>query len=109
MHRLGVARNDLAKEPNWLVRDDGQPALIDFQLGWYSPRRSSLFRLLAREDLRHLLKHKRHYLPHTLTPVERRVLARRSWIARAWSASGKRAYNFVTRRLLRYRDNEGLG
>jgi len=109
MHRLGVAHNDLAKEPNWLVRDDGRPALIDFQMGWISPSRSRFFRLLAREDLRHLLKHKRHYLPESLTPVERRVLARRSWIARAWSNSGKRVYNFVTRRLLNYRDNEGRG
>ena len=109
MHRRGVAHNDLAKEANWLVREDGRPALIDFQMGWISPRRSRFFRLLAREDLRHLLKHKRHYLPNTLTPVERRVLARRSWLARAWSGSGKRLYNFVTRRLLDYRDNEGRG
>jgi RIO-like serine/threonine protein kinase len=109
MHRRGVAHNDLAKEPNWLVTPDGRPALVDFQLGWTSPRHGALFRLLAREDLRHLLKHKRHYLPHALTPIERRVLARRSWIARAWSATGKRAYTFVTRRLLRYADNEGRG
>jgi len=109
LHRRGVAHNDLAKEPNWLVRDDGTPAVIDFQIAWFSPRRSRFFRLLAHEDLRHLLKHKRHYSPNSLTPTERRVLARRSWLARTWKATGKRIYNFVTRRIFNYRDNEGRG
>jgi RIO-like serine/threonine protein kinase len=109
IHARGVTHNDLAKEPNWLVRDDGRAAVVDFQMAYTGSRHSRFFRLLAWEDLRHLLKHKRHYLPETLTPVERRVLARRSWIARAWRASGKRIYNFVTRRILDYRDNEGRG
>ena len=38
LHRLGVAHNDLAKEPNWLVAG-GRPFLIDFQLAKVSPRR----------------------------------------------------------------------
>ena len=46
-------------------------------------------RLLAREDLRHLLKHKRTYCPQALTPVERRVLKRHSWLREAWFATGK--------------------
>ena len=32
LHRRGIAHNDLAKEANWLVREDGSPAIIDFQL-----------------------------------------------------------------------------
>ena len=32
LHRGGLAHNDLAKEANWLVLDDGSPAIIDFQL-----------------------------------------------------------------------------
>jgi hypothetical protein len=59
--------------------------------------------------LRHLLKHKRTYCPERLTPTERRVLARRSWIARAWSASGKRVYIFIARRILHWEDNEARG
>ncbi len=106
---LGVAHNDLAKEPNWLQRDDGRPAMVDFQLAWHSRGRGRLFRLLAREDLRHLLKHKRSYCPQALTPTERRVLARRSWIASGWRATGKRAYKFIARRLFGYWDNEGKG
>ena len=106
---LGVVHNDLAKEPNWLQRDDDRPGLVDFQLAWASQRCGGLFRLLAREDLRHLLKHKRSYCPEALTPCERRLLARRSWIARGWRATGKRAYKFVARRLFGYWDNEGKG
>ncbi len=105
----GVAHNDLAKEANWLQRGDLGPAVVDFQIAWVSRRRGALFRLLAREDLRHLLKHKRTYCPHCLTAVERRILARRSWIAGGWNASGKRLYKFVARRLFGYWDNEGQG
>ncbi|HET7844796.1 MAG TPA: serine/threonine protein kinase, partial [Xanthomonadales bacterium] len=109
MHARGVAHNDLAKEPNWLVTDAGAPAVIDFQLAWFGSRRSRFFRLLALQDLRHLLKHKRTYCPQSLTPVERRVLARRSWLARTWKATFKRFYFVLTRKVLRYQDNEGKG
>jgi predicted Ser/Thr protein kinase len=109
IRRRGVAHNDLAKEPNWLQREGGKPAVVDFQLAWVSQNRGRLFRLLAREDLRHLLKHKRSYCPELLTPVERRVLGRRSWIASAWRATGKRAYKLVARRVFGYWDNEGKG
>lgn len=107
VHRRGVAHNDLAKEANWLVTPDGQPALVDFQLAWRAQPRNPWLRLLAREDLRHLLKHKRTYCPDRLTPVERRLLARRSWIREVWFATGKPLYRFITRRLLGWRDNEG--
>jgi RIO-like serine/threonine protein kinase len=105
----GVVHNDLAKEPNWLQLVDGRPALVDFQIAWQSKRRGNLFRLLAREDLRHLLKHKRTYCPDALTPVERRLLKRRSWIASGWRATGKRIYKLIARRVFGYWDNEGKG
>jgi hypothetical protein len=109
LHRRGVAHNDLAKEANWLVLADGTPALIDFQLAVRGAPRSRWMRLLAREDLRHLLKHKRTYCREALTPVERRVLRRRSWVREAWFATGKPVYRFVTRRILKWEDNEGQG
>jgi hypothetical protein len=109
LHRRGVAHNDLAKEANWLVLTDGTPALIDFQLAVRGRARSRWMRLLAREDLRHLLKHKRTYCPQALTPVERRLLRRRSWLREAWFATGKPVYRFITRRLLHWEDNEGQG
>lgn len=109
LHRRGVAHNDLAKEPNWLVTPIGAPALVDFQLATVSARRGPLFRMLAREDLRHLLKHKRSYCPERLTARERRILAKPAPVSRLWMATGKPVYLFVTRRLLGWADREGAG
>jgi len=109
LHRQGIVHNDLAKEANWLVQADGSPGIIDFQLAMVGPARARWLRLLAREDLRHLLKHKRTYCPQAITPVERGVLKRRSWLRELWFASGKPVYRFVTRRLLHWEDNEGRG
>lgn len=107
LHRRGVAHNDLAKEPNWLVTPAGAPALVDFQLATVSVRRGCLFRALAREDLRHLLKHKRTYCPERLTMRERRILATPALHSRIWMATVKPVYRFVTRRLLGWEDREG--
>lgn len=109
LHRRGVAHNDLAKEPNWLVTPSGRPALVDFQLALVSPGRGRLFRALAREDHRHLLKHKRTYCGERLTARERRLLARRGAISRLWMAAGKPVYTWITRRLLGWADREGAG
>jgi len=109
LHIAGVVHNDLAKEPNWLILPDGRPGLIDFQLAWAPPRRSSMFRLLGREDLRHTLKHKRFYRADALTRRESALLARRAWTSRLWMATGKKAYLFITRRLLGWADREGAG
>jgi RIO-like serine/threonine protein kinase len=109
LHRRGIAHNDLAKEPNWIVTADGRPALVDFQLAVVAPRRGRLFRLLGREDIRHLLKHKRSYCPDRLTARERRMLATPSAVSRAWMATGKPAYLFVTRRIFGWSDREGAG
>ena len=109
VHRAGVAHNDLAKEPNWLVTPAGHPALVDFQLALISRRRSRLFRTLARDDIRHLLKHKRSYCPEHLTARERRILATPATFSRLWMATGKPAYTFVTRRIFGWADREGAG
>ena len=109
LHRQGVAHNDLAKEPNWLVRPDGSPALVDFQLASVSRRRGRWFRALAHDDLRHMLKHKRSYLPEQLTARERAILMRRSWVSRLWMATVKPVYRFVTRRIFHWADREGAG
>lgn len=109
LHRRQVTHNDTAKEPNWLVQPDGSPALIDFQLASVHRRRNRRFRLQAREDLRHMLKHKRTYCPQALTPRELQILATPSAPARIWRATGKRVYWFITRKLLRWSDREGAG
>jgi RIO-like serine/threonine protein kinase len=109
LHRHGVAHNDLAKEPNFLVTRSGKPVIIDFQLSSYAPRRGRLFRLLAREDIRHLLKHKRTYCPEHLTTREIGILQNPTLLSRLWMKTGKPVYLFVTRRLLGWKDREGAG
>ena len=42
-----------------------------------------------------------------MTPTGSRILARRSLPSRIWLATGKKVYNFVTRRLLNWSDGEG--
>lgn len=107
LHRRGVTHNDLAKEPNILVTADGRPAFIDFQLAACSTGRGRWFRLAAREDIRHLLKHKRTYRPDLLTSRERRILDTPSFPSRLWMATVKPVYMFVTRRVLNWSDREG--
>ena len=110
LHAANVIHNDLAKETNWLVTPDGSPALVDFQLAiTLHRRRGSLTRALGHDDLRHLLKHKRSYLPEKLTAREKRILATPSLASRIWMASGKKVYLFITRRIFHWRDREGAG
>lgn len=107
LHSNGVVHNDLAKEPNWLVTEEGFPAIVDFQLAWYSAKRGRLFRLLAHEDLRHLLKHKRTYCPQHLTRRELAILENPTLLSRMWMSGGKPVYLFITRKLLGWADREG--
>ena len=109
LHRRGITHNDLAKEPNWLVSPEGAPAVVDFQLARVFRRRSRWFRMLAREDLRHLLKHKRTYCPESLTLREKRILEDPAWPSRIWRRTGKPVYLWVTRGLLGWSDREGAG
>lgn len=109
LHAAGVVHNDLAKEPNVLVCNDGEPAFIDFQLAGVFARRGRLFRTLAYDDIRHLLKHKRTYCPSALTRREQTILDRPSLPARIWKRTVKPVYLFVTRSILGWSDREGAG
>jgi hypothetical protein len=107
MHSCNIAHNDLAKEANCLILDNGQPAFIDFQLALHAPRRSFIFRMLAREDLRHLLKHKRYYCAEYLTARQRLILANPSLGAKLWMHGYKPLYLWFTRRILGWPEREG--
>src|SRR3974390_1478490 len=107
LHRGGITHNGLAKEQNWIYAH-GRAYLTAFQLAEFFPRRSLLFRLARYEDLRHLLKHKRRYVPAALTAAERRVLGRKTLLTRVWMASGKKLYYAITRGL-NFTDREGRG
>jgi AMP-binding enzyme C-terminal domain len=109
LHRVGICHNDLAKEQNWLRGSDGQAYVTDFQLAVCFATRGRLFRIAAYEDLRHLLKHKRSYAPEALTPKERKILARKSFVASIWLKTGKKVYRAITRGLFNFTDREGGG
>ena len=109
LHRAGICHNDLAKEQNWLRGSDGRAYVTDFQLAACFKTRSRLFRIAAYEDLRHLLKHKRSYAPQALTPMERKILARKSFVASIWLMTGKKVYQAITRGLFNFTDREGGG
>ncbi len=110
VHGRGVCHNDLHKEPNVIVLEDGRPALIDFQLASVHRRADRRMRVRCGEDLRHLEKHRRRYTRAGRGPAgESRGLGhgrRRGALAAAWRRLGKPLYNFVTRRLLGTRDGE---
>src|SRR5215203_111504 len=109
LHRARICHNDLAKEQNWLRGSDGRAYVTDFQLAACFKTRSRLFRIAAYEDLRHLLKHKRSYAPSALTPMERKILARKSFVASIWLMTGKKVYQAITRGLFNFTDREGGG
>jgi hypothetical protein len=109
LRRAGVTHNDLAKPQNWLMTPDGRAAVIDFQLASCHRRRGTLFRLMAYEDFRHLLKQKRSFARHLMSPTAKRLLQRRSLPSRIWMATIKPLYNLVTRGMFHWSDGEGTG
>lgn len=109
LRRHGITHNDTHKPPNWIVLPDGRLGLIDFQLASVHAAQGWLPRLQAREDLRHLLKLQERWHRNSVAPRGRALLARKAWSTRLWHASGKKLYNFVTRRVLGWSDGEGRG
>jgi hypothetical protein len=106
VHRRGVAYVDANKPENVLVGDDGRPYLIDFQIAWGGRARPRGFGRwwldrLQREDLYHLLKHKRRFGPHLMTPEELARVRQRSLLIRAHRVLN-RPYLVVRRRLFRW-------
>jgi RIO-like serine/threonine protein kinase len=97
LHERGVCHNDLHKEGNVLVGDDGYPCLVDFQLASVHARRGRTFAVRAREDLRHVWKHRSHYLSALGEPDPLAVPPRRSAVAEAWRRLGKPLYRRVVR------------
>lgn len=109
MRRRNITHNDLAKPQNWLMAPDGSAAVIDFQLASVHRRKGKLYRVMAYEDLRHLVKQKGRYANTLLTPSEHKLLGKKSLPTRIWMATGKRAYNTITRGVFNWSDSEGKG
>jgi RIO-like serine/threonine protein kinase len=101
LHRREIAYVDTNKPENILLGDDGRPHLIDFQISydlhelgdWWLNRR--LLRQLQREDLYHILKHKKRLRPDEMTPEELDGAQRKSWLIRL--------HRFITAPYFRFR------
>ncbi len=110
LHARGVCHNDLHKEQNIMVLPGGAPALIDFQLASCHTGTGRLFASRVGDDLRHVAKHRRRYELQGRRDPEAHARAsrvpRRSTLAALWRKTGKPAYNFLTRRVLKRRDGE---
>lgn len=99
LHERGVCHNDLHKEGNVLVGEDGYPALVDFQLASVHALRGRAFAVRAREDLRHVWKHRSYYLRALGEPDPLAGSAPpRSFVAESWRRFGKPLYRALTRR-----------
>jgi hypothetical protein len=103
LHRRGIAYADTNKAENILLGDDGRPHLIDFQISWDF---KFLLTRMQREDLYHILKHKKRLRPDELTPEDLKRLARKSFLIRLHRALTK-PYFMVRRRLFKHLRSTG--
>jgi len=110
IHARGVAYVDLAKEENVIVGADGKAWLVDFQISVAreGPLRP-LVGMLQREDLYHLSKMRLGRAPGEATEEDRRRVQGRSRLGRLHRATVKRAYNVLTRYLVRRWSGAGEG
>lgn len=107
VHARGCAHLDLRNARNHLVRDDGSPALIDFQSALAISRLPAAWRLrLERVDLSGVYKHWAAHDPQGLGSGREQVLlwqlrTRRWWRLRGYRLPGRaRALHDFERRLL---------
>lgn len=87
LHQRGVAYADTNKPENILLGDDGRPHLIDFQISYDTyelfdtPLNRWVVRQIQKEDLYHILKHKKRLRFDEMSPAELEAAERRSvWI-----------------------------
>lgn len=87
IHAAGVCHNDLGKPENVLVRPNGMPVVIDFQIAlrpsaWplgIGRLAGPLVRYLRRVDRYHVRKNHRRYRPEDMTPELAAEGRRRGW------------------------------
>ncbi len=88
MHARRVVHLDLRQRKNILIRDDGQPFLLDFANAWRFRLRGGLsgwtYERLVAVDRSALLKYKNRYFPALLTDADRTFLRRHRRLRRLW-------------------------
>lgn len=110
LHRRDVAYVDTNKPENILVGEDGRPHLIDFQISydlheigdWILNRK--FLELLQREDMYHILKHKKRLRPDLMTDDELHGAERQSWLIRLHRVVTRPYFQLRRRILKRLRD-----
>jgi RIO-like serine/threonine protein kinase len=114
IHGRNIAYVDTNKPENILLGDDGKPHLIDFQISydltelgntWLNRK---LLRQLQREDLYHILKHKKRLRPDEMTPEELAGAERQSWLIRLHRFLTKPYFKLRRRTFKRLRDSGRL-
>ena len=113
VHQRGICHNDLHKPENILVRPDGSPVLIDFQIAATLPTRLPVLGRLARRtlgylqemDRYHLQKHHRLLCPDQLSPEQKRTALRKGVLLTLHGWLLRRPYravrHFVMNRFMR--------
>jgi predicted Ser/Thr protein kinase len=104
LHQQGIVHNDLEKPENWIVMDNGEPGLIDFQLAKYFSKKTFLFKLLKNVEIRHVIKSKKQFCNRPLSPSELSILNSRGRIHKFMIQFIKPMYNFITRKIFNYSD-----
>ena len=88
MHARRVVHLDLRQRKNILIRDDGQPFLLDFANAWRFRMKGGLsrwtFERLAAVDWSALLKYKNRYFSGLLTEADRSFLRRHRRLRKLW-------------------------
>jgi hypothetical protein len=114
VHRRDVAYVDTNKPQNILQGDDGRPHLIDFQISFGlrdfgdNVVTRAILRRLQKEDVYHVLKHKRKLRPDLMTDDERAAAGRVSWFIRAHRTITKPYFLIRRRTFKRLRDTGQL-
>ena len=77
LHSRNIVYLDMNKRGNIILGDDGKPKLVDFQISQYinwvwpvKPLGSLLLKMLIKEDIYHIRKHKRRLAKHLMTPAQ---------------------------------------
>jgi hypothetical protein len=101
IHAHNIIYLDSNKRGNIIVGPDGLPRMIDFQIsinfGWSRPIFGWLFNILAKEDIYHVYKHKRHF-GHPLTPEEAK-LSERSKVNKMVGGGIGKPYKWLKRKI----------
>ncbi|HNX27546.1 MAG TPA: hypothetical protein PKK48_09090 [Phycisphaerae bacterium] len=110
MHRRGIAYVDANKRSNIIVRLDGRPVVIDFQIS-LRKKASTFFlwpfiKYMQGKDVYHILKHKRRLSPSELTSEELEISTSRTgfhWLHRKLT----KPYRALRRRFLNRKYKKG--